>query len=121
MGPPIIKRGSFWIFKKSLLANGRAQANLDRVNVQVGGPLYTPGGRSRLILLWGLAGKRQATFLDIQKITARKRKGGGRPRPGECLNWGPLYTPAGKSRLEPGKSQHLIMWPPLIKRGHFLI
>ena len=38
MLPPMIKRGQVWIFRKSLLANGRAQTSLDRVNVQVGAP-----------------------------------------------------------------------------------
>ncbi len=43
-GPPIIKRGDFLNFKKSLLGNGRPLAALDRMNVQVGAPSMFPQG-----------------------------------------------------------------------------
>ncbi len=32
-GPPIIKKGGFWTFKKSLPGNGSPLAGLDRINV----------------------------------------------------------------------------------------
>ncbi len=70
---------------------------------------------------YGPSHDKEGQILDFQKITPRKRKGAGRPRPGECLSGSPLYTPAGRSRLDPGKSQHLILGPPMIKRGHFWI
>ncbi len=56
----------------------------------------------------------------FQKITARKRKPVGRPRPDECSSGSPLYVPPGRPRLEPGKSQHLVVGGPHNKEGGFL-
>ena len=56
----MIKSGQFWPFKKFLLANGRAQAGLDRVNVQVGAPSTLSQGdpvsdqEIPSFMLWGL-------------------------------------------------------------------
>ncbi len=68
----------------------------------------------------GASHNKEGGFLDFQKITARKRNPVGRPRPDECSSGSPLYFPPGRSRLEPGKSEPLIMGASRNKEGGFL-
>ncbi len=68
MGPPIIKRGDFWTFKKSLLGNGSPLAVLDRMNVQVGAPSTFPQGDP------ASSQENPGTLPDDPNITESKRK-----------------------------------------------
>ncbi len=80
-GPPIIKRGEFWTFKKSLLGNGSPLAGLDRMNVQVGAPSTFPQGdpassqENPTALLWGPPIIKRGEFWTFKKSLRHVKEG----------------------------------------------
>ncbi len=115
MGASHNKEGGFQDFQKITARKRKPVGWPRRDECLCGIRLYVPQGRSRLEpgkfeqFIMGASHNKEGGFLDFQKITARKRKPVGRPRPDKCLSGSPLYYPPGRSYREQEKSVHLIM------------